>query len=89
MDFRLNKIFRAIFPLIGLVLILASVAMGDTGLGRHKKIYAVPPPGKVIIDGKLDDWDLSGQILMYVVSETSEMQSARVRLDVRYRGSLP
>ncbi|MFZ2656143.1 MAG: hypothetical protein WAX69_14525, partial [Victivallales bacterium] len=27
-------------------------------------LRAVPPPGKVLIDGKLDDWDLSGEILM-------------------------
>lgn len=47
-----------------------------SGRGLHKKIYAVPAPGKVKIDGKLDDWDLSGQLLMYVMQETSEMQSA-------------
>lgn len=44
----------------------------ETGLGRHKKAYAVPLPGKVVIDGKLDDWDLSGQIEMFVMSETKE-----------------
>lgn len=64
-----------------LALIAASLtALADTGLGRHKKAYAVPTPGKVTIDGKLDDWDLSGQIFMYVVSETSEMLSARCAL---------
>jgi len=57
-----------------------SAATADTGLGRHKKIYAVPTPGPVKVDGKLNDWDLSGQIFMYVVSETSEMQSARFAL---------
>jgi len=49
----------------------------DPGLGRHKKLYAVPAPGKVTIDGKLDDWDLSGQITTYVESETQDMQSAK------------
>lgn len=64
-----------------LAFLIASLsALADTGLGRHKKVYAVPVPGKVAIDGKLDDWDLSGQIFMYVVSETSEMQSARCAL---------
>ncbi len=58
-------------------ILLAATAFADTGLARHKKLYAVPAPGKVVIDGKLDDWDLSGQIFMYVVSETSDMQSAR------------
>ena len=62
------------------VLAASLIALADTGLGRHKKAYAVPVPGKVAIDGKLDDWDLSGQIFMYVVSETSEMQSARCAL---------
>jgi len=60
-------------------LVVASVAQAD-GLARHKKIYAVPCPGKVKIDGKLDDWDLSGQILMYVMQESSTMQSARFAL---------
>ena len=49
----------------------------DSGRGKHKKMYAVPCPGKVIIDGKLDDWDLSGQLTMYIVQETSEMISAK------------
>ncbi|MGB2820569.1 MAG: hypothetical protein WBF17_06275, partial [Phycisphaerae bacterium] len=40
----------------------------------------MPRPGKVVVDGKLDDWDLSGQVLMYVIKETSEMQSARFAL---------
>jgi hypothetical protein len=58
-------------------LTLTPRAAADSGWARHKKLYAVPVLGKVTVDAKLDDWDLSGQILMYVVSETSEMQSAR------------
>src|SRR5262245_59772548 len=49
----------------------------DTGLGRQQTLYAVPNPSKITIDGKLDDWDASGQIYLYVTSETAEMQSAR------------
>ena len=37
----------------------------------------MPTPGKVVVDGKLDDWDLSGQLLMYVAQETVETQCAR------------
>src|SRR5262245_38320918 len=48
--------------------------------GRNKRIFVVPRPGPVVIDGKLDDWDLSGQILVYVAPETSEMQSIRIAL---------
>ena len=33
--------------LILLLLVAAVAAMADTGLARHKKIYAVPAPGKV------------------------------------------
>ena len=58
-------------------LALASTAHAETGLARHKQLYAVPAPGKVVIDGKLDDWDLSGQIDMFVVSESKDTQSAR------------
>lgn len=43
-------------------------------------MFAVPVPGKVTIDAKLDDWDLSGRILVYVLQETSEMQSAHFAL---------
>ncbi len=55
----------------------AGVSRAETGLGRHKQLYAVPAPGHVTIDGKLDDWDLSGQIEMFTISETKEVQSAK------------
>jgi hypothetical protein len=72
----------------------SSSSRADTGLGRHKKAYAVPVPAgkKIVVDGKLDDWDLSGQILMYVVSETADMQSARFAMmydaDALYLGAV-
>jgi hypothetical protein len=75
-----------LFQVLFLALLCCTLLAGaDNGRGRHKKVYAVPVPrgtagptsGKVTIDGKLTDWDLSGQILTYVISETSEMQSAR------------
>ncbi len=56
---------------------LAATCGADDGWARHKKMFAVPVPGKVVIDGKLDDWDLSGQILTYVNSESAETESAR------------
>ena len=71
---------RNIFGSLGvafLLLVVTLTASADNGLGRHKKLYAVPAPSKVVIDGKLDDWDLSGQIMTYVISETSDMQSAK------------
>jgi hypothetical protein len=64
----------ALLAVLGL---LTGLALADSGLGRHKKLYVVPVPKKVVIDGKLDDWDLSGQIGMYVASETADMMGAR------------
>ena len=49
----------------------------DNGRGRHKQIYATPVPGQVTIDGKLDDWDLSGQIEMFVIEPTRKTMSAK------------
>jgi len=80
------------------VAIMAALMRADAfedntnGRGRHKKIYAVPTPGAVLIDGSLDDWDLSGQIEMYVIKETSDMQSAKFALmydaDALYLGAV-
>lgn len=62
----------------GLVPVIASPAhANDNGRGRHKQLYAVPAPGKVTIDGKLDDWDLSGQIEMFVIQATRGTMNAK------------
>ena len=44
-------------------------------------IHAVPAPGKVAIDGKLDDWDLSGQALVcYDLESLRDVYSAQVAM---------
>ncbi len=44
-------------------------------------IHAVPAPGKVAVDGKLDDWDLSGQVLMsYDIETLRDVYSAQVAM---------
>ncbi|MRR52536.1 MAG: hypothetical protein EG825_16800 [Rhodocyclaceae bacterium] len=48
------------------------------GRARNKRIFIVPRPGPVAVDGKLDDWDLSGQIEIYVTKETAATMSARI-----------
>ncbi len=48
------------------------------GRARNKRLYIVPPPGPVAVDGRLDDWDLSGQIEVVVTRETAAVQSARI-----------
>jgi hypothetical protein len=62
------------------VLLLAygiSTVTADSGRGRHKQLYIPPTPGEVVVDGRLDDWDLSGQIEMFVVEATRSTQSAK------------
>ncbi len=69
-----------------LVLLIACVVLAgmtlpadaqDNGRGRHKQLYAVPAPKKVVIDGKLDEWDLSGQIEMFVIQATRGTMNAK------------
>jgi len=47
---------------------------------RNKSVSVVPAPGKVVIDGQLDDWDLTGEILTYSFPETAEKYHARTAL---------
>ncbi len=48
--------------------------------GKHPSISVVPAPGPVTINGKLDDWDLSGEILTYEFVETAEKRHARTAM---------
>jgi hypothetical protein len=59
------------------VLLAPVRAQDGNGWCRHKQMYAVPVPGRMVIDGHLDDWDLSGAIEVYVMPETRERQSGR------------
>lgn len=44
-------------------------------------IHAVPAPGPVVVDGKLDDWDLSGQVLQcYDVESLKDVYSAQIAM---------
>ncbi len=61
-------------------LALAATAASDNGRGRHKQIYVVPAPGPIVIDGRFGDWDLSGQIEMFVIEATRGTQSAKFAL---------
>ncbi len=67
---------------MGIAAIMASAisvsAQNDSGRGRHAQFYVTPTPGNVVIDGKLNDWDLSGQIEMFVVEATRSTQTAKI-----------
>jgi hypothetical protein len=42
-------------------------------------IHAAPAPGPIAVDGKLDDWDLSGRVLMtYDIASLRDVYSAQV-----------
>lgn len=59
----------------GLLMALPCQATQTDNFGLH----AVPPPGKVTVDGNLADWDLSGQVLMTYDMETlRDVYSAQV-----------
>lgn len=52
---------RSLFSLAGLLAMQPGYCLAVPT--DNLEIVAVPTPGKVVIDGKLDDWDLSGTIL--------------------------
>jgi hypothetical protein len=51
---------RIPFAIALLVLLPAMLASGLPT--ENHEIYAVPAPGRVVVDGNLDEWDLSGRI---------------------------
>src|ERR1039458_7638156 len=77
---RTRRLGMAYLALVAVALTTAVAGSAETGLARHKRIFAVPAPGKVVIDGNLDDWDLSGQIGMFVTSATKDVQGAKIAL---------
>jgi hypothetical protein len=46
-----------------LLVLLTALRVCATQTDNHG-IHAVPAPGKVAIDGRLDDWDLTGKVVM-------------------------
>jgi len=76
------RIMHAAFGLVVLALLnagaVAFAQQEETGWGRHKRMFAVPAPGKVTIDGKFDDWDLSARLETYVMAATRDMQCGRL-----------
>ncbi len=45
---------------------------------NHGDLRVVPAPGPVVIDGKLDEWDTSGEMFVYGVRKIRERYSVRV-----------
>ena len=68
-----------------LVALLTTHAIGgavalsqENGNGQHSQMHAVPTPGKVVIDGSLDDWDRSGELKTYVMATTADQQFGKL-----------
>lgn len=66
---------------VGLGVVLAAAAaqayVAIVNKTDHSEIHVVPAPGKVTIDGKLDDWDLSGANLMFIDESSQDSYSVR------------
>lgn len=71
---------RLLLPLGFMFLAAAMVVQAEEqgGRARNKRLFIIPPPRPVAIDAKLDDWDLSGQIGIFVTRETAATMSARI-----------
>ena len=65
---------------IALALFATTSASAGEGRGRHKQLYVVPTPGEVTVDGDLGDWDLSGQIEIFVEEATRGTQNAKIAM---------
>lgn len=56
---------RSLIPLIALTALTAPLPADDRTMSFNDSIQVVPAPGPVVIDGKSDDWDLSGGVWSY------------------------
>ncbi len=68
-----NSMIKQVMTMgVAAMLVTAGVSSGQDsgGRGRNQRIFVVPSPGDVVIDGRLDDWDLSGQIEVFISRET-------------------
>ncbi len=68
---------RHVYSLAAMLCLAASSALYAQGVYHNQRVFVVPTPSKVTIDGDLKDWDLSGEILTYVVEASMDYQSAR------------
>jgi len=66
--------------LVALAWVLGVSAARAQGVYHNQRLFVVPAPGKVTVDGDLADWDLSGEIYTYVIEATADFQSARTAM---------
>ncbi len=67
--------------LLGVIFLLGTEYAAYATQTDNHGLHAVPAPGKITIDGRLDDWDLSGQTLMcYDIETLKDVYSANVAM---------
>ncbi len=65
--------------LIGILAIMClGVSAQENGNGRHSRMFAIPAPENVKIDGNLDEWDRSGELETYVMAATRNLQYGKM-----------
>lgn len=67
---------KRILAVVGMLVLAASLGLAQQT--DNHVLHAVPCPGKVVVDGKLADWDLSGQMEVYANFRTRNTYSATV-----------
>jgi len=72
--------FAAVFFCSVLLVDMANAYVAIINKCDNTKIHVVPVPSKVKIDGKLDDWDMSGAILMYMDEGSKDKYSHRAMM---------
>ncbi len=72
----MRKLSRIVRTTLGLVMLWAAGAGAQQS--DNNALHAVPPPKATVVDGKLDDWDLSGQIEIFANYRTRATYSAKV-----------
>ncbi len=65
---------------LAIAVLVAHPGFAGGGVGHNKELFVVPAPGKVAIDGSLEDWDVSGRIPYYVAPATRDTRSAEVAM---------
>ena len=60
--------------------LFAPCSVRAQGVYHNQRLFVVPVPGPIKIDGDLADWDSSGEILTYVVEASMAYQSAKTAM---------
>ena len=55
-------------------------AQSDPKRGLNERLFVMPTPGEVTVDGKLDDWDRSGEVFSYHSEATRQIKHGRMSL---------